>query len=573
MKPSILIVMLDFLVCSLLMFVIGTGGEHSQLATSAPAPAVHEEFTPAALQAQQEEWNRDYDQQALLTQLHTESTENEQLRSQLNTTSATLATREANLKQLTEEKTKVEQAKAQTEQALSSVETQLTHVQEERQKLAQEGAATKESLGKLQAEFTGLQAQQAKLQQERAQLEQHAEQLGQTVASQQATITTLSDEVRASQIRSEAQLADIGRSQLQMGTTLDQLSQFARTLPAAIQKSVASVNDQQLAMQTNMAALAEDVKELQASLNPEDRALLMQAVANMTKGQQDLQSKLDDMVQNGQTDYGQTLSKIEAGQDALRVQTAKLGDEIESIKSRGPGPFQAVKGARIELTAAITTHDTSDDSYAHFKSTAYPPVVRVNNRSFIVANSQALGFAWWGLGPLYSRETKITDLRYSIARHGESNSIQTLTGSACALKADPHVVAVELSQPPPGLTTMDLAAPGQIFQSDERKLYIFKTTAAGLSFEADTVPDLGDARYIMVKRNLRGPATWFENPAYRPETGDYMVTADGKLVGIMISREKCLVLNKDTILACALSVSLSDRQQLQRGVVQLSKLK
>lgn len=56
MKTSILIVMLDFLVCSLLLFVIGTGGEHTQFETSTPGTSrLHEQFTPAAMQAQQEE--------------------------------------------------------------------------------------------------------------------------------------------------------------------------------------------------------------------------------------------------------------------------------------------------------------------------------------------------------------------------------------------------------------------------------------------------------------------------------------------------------------------------------------
>ena len=41
--------MLDFLVCSLLMFVIGTGGTQTQFATSTPAP-VHQEFSAEAMQ-------------------------------------------------------------------------------------------------------------------------------------------------------------------------------------------------------------------------------------------------------------------------------------------------------------------------------------------------------------------------------------------------------------------------------------------------------------------------------------------------------------------------------------------
>ena len=119
MKTSVLIVMLDFLVCSLLMFVIGTGGKQTQFASSSKA-RVHEAFSTASMQAQQEEWNRDYEQQALLTKLNASTTENEQLRGRLTETTATLAEREANLKAVSEEKARVEQAKAQTEQALSS---------------------------------------------------------------------------------------------------------------------------------------------------------------------------------------------------------------------------------------------------------------------------------------------------------------------------------------------------------------------------------------------------------------------------------------------------------------------
>ena len=120
MRPSILIVMLDFLVCSLLLFVIGTGGSQTQFATS-PAPAIHAEFAPAAIAAQQEEWNREYEQQTLLSQLQNETAEKEQLR-------AALAAKEANLRTVAEEK-------AKTQQELAGVETQLARVTTERERM------------------------------------------------------------------------------------------------------------------------------------------------------------------------------------------------------------------------------------------------------------------------------------------------------------------------------------------------------------------------------------------------------------------------------------------------------
>ena len=569
MKTSILIVMLDFLVCSLLLFVIGTGGKQTQFATSAP-PAVHEEFTAAAMQAQQEEWNRDYEQQGLMAQLNTTTAENEQLRGRLSEASATLAAREANLKALAEEKARVEQARTQTEQALTTVASQLARATAEQTKLQQEGDAAKENLAKVQTELTGLQTEQGKLQTEKTQLAQHAQQLGQTVASQQATITTLSEEVRASQNRVEAQVGDVAREQQEMGSTLGRLDEFARTLPATIQKNVSGVHDDQQAMQANVAALAEDVKGLQAGLNSDEKTRLMQAVTDVAKGQQDLQSRLDTLIKGGQNDQiEQSLNTIQSGQEALRQQTAKLGDQIESIKARGPGPFKAVKGARLELLVAIAKRDSTESPISHFKSAAYPPVVNVGGRSFVVANAQTFGFGWWALSDI----GEITELKYTVDKAGDTPWTGTLSAPACALRADTHVVAAELIGAVPGLSTMELAGPEAVLQTDQRKLQVFKSTAAGLSFEVDTSPDLADPRYLVIKRPLRGVASWFENPAYRADTGDYVVTSDGKVVGIMVGRERCFVLTKDNLVNCAATVPLADAQHFQQAVETFRKLK
>jgi len=123
------------------------------------------------------------------------------------------------------------------------------------------------------------------------------------------------------------------------------------------------------------------------------------------------------------------------------------------------------------------------------------------------------------------------------------------------------------------LSTMELAGPDAVLQTDLTKLHVFKSTAAGLSFEVDASPDMADPRYLTVKNQLRGVASWFENPAYRPEAGDYMVTTDGKLVGIMVNRERCFVLSPENILNCALSIPLADADQFERAVQQFQKIR
>jgi hypothetical protein len=173
---------------------------------------------------------------------------------------------------------------------------------------------------------------------------------------------------------------------------------------------------------------------------------------------------------------------------------------------------------------------------------------------------------WWGVSPDALQRGEITELTYDIRRDGETNWAGALTSPACILSGEPRAVAVELADPVPGLQTMELAGPDAPLQTDQRKLNLFKSTAAGLSFEVDASPDLSDPRYLTVKRPLRGIAAWFENPAYRADPGDYMVTADGKLVGIMVSRDRCFILNRDALQNCAAAIPLLSARQFQAAL-------
>lgn len=328
------------------------------------------------------------------------------------------------------------------------------------------------------------------------------------------------------------------------------------------------VRENQQAMQDNLAALGEMVKTLQAEMNPTEREQLMNAVASVAKNQQDMQGQLDTLIKSGNNEKViASLGAIQTGQDALREQTAQLAGKVEAIRARKPGPYQAVKASRVELLTTLSQIDNRGESY-RFKSAAYPPVVRVDGKQFAVVTTQNLVFDWWSLDP----GEPMRDLSYTVRRQGDLSVSVALAGNACVLRADPHIAAVELSEPLPGLTATDFADAG-VLQSDQHKFQVFKSSAAGLSFDVDTSPDLSDSRYLIVKRSTRGLATLFENPAYRADTGDYMVTSDGKLIGVMVSREKCLVLTKDTLASCALAVPIADRQQFPAAVKEYRHLK
>ena len=51
------------------------------------------------------------------------------------------------------------------------------------------------------------------------------------------------------------------------------------------------------------------------------------------------------------------------------------------------------------------------------------------------------------------------------------------------------------------------------------------------------------------------------------------MTADGKLVGIMVNRDHCFVLSKENVMDCTLSIPLADKKEFLRAARQFPKIK
>jgi hypothetical protein len=564
MKPNILVVMLDFLVCSLLFFVVGKGGGMQVRETAAAKRTVHEEFAPAAIQQMEEQWNRDYQQQTLLAQLSTQTAESDRLRENIQSLTANLNQTTTALTAKEREAAELMAVTTKREQELQQLAEQKTKVEQEKAKVEQDKTQIAQKLTTTETELTKLSTEHGKLQEEKQTLQQQTQQLGQTVANQQTTIQTLAQEVRASQVKMESQMTDFAANQQQMGATLGKLDEFARTLPATMQQNITGVRADQQALQDNIAGVLEGLHALQADLNPEERQAMSKAIGDVAKGQQELQSRVEGLLGGGDgAQIVASLNNIQSGQEALRAQATGLGKQLEAMQARKPGPYKAVKASRLEMQVNIIARDPDEPTYSRFKATAYPPLVKVDNRALIVASSQNLGLYWWGLN--WSIRTEVQELKHTVVRNEQPVWTAPLTGTANVLRADSHIAVVELTSTTPGLAAMELAGPDAAIQQDQRKFFVFKSTAAGLSFEVDTAPDLSDNRYLIIKRPLRGVASWFENPAYRADTGDYLTTADGKLVGIMISREKCFLVTRENLLDYVAGVPLDDKRQFQKA--------
>lgn len=539
MKPSILIVMLDFLVCSLLLFVAGSPG--SPAARPAPSGAVHDAFSAAALEQQQQEWNREYERTRLVAQLDRESAMRQQLETRLAATTAALTDREAQLRILTVEQLRLQQLQQQTEQARRVVEEQLVRVEAERARLAGEGAAMKEQLARIEAEHR-------RLLQEKSELAKRAAQLGETVASQQATITLLSEEVRAAQRRMESQLGEVLRGQAALNDTLTQLETFTRQVPAQFQAALTSFGEDQRRMQDDIATLLTAARELQSALGTEERARLMNAVEDLQRGQQQLNEHLRGMLQaGGAVGLSDALGALQAGQLALTEQTARLAEHLEAAQAQKPGPHRALRPARLEWRTEMKARHRRDGTELRFRAQAFPPSVQIGERVGVFLPAHVMGLNWRGVGPDY----EIVEIQHVLRRHGEVVWSGRLSAATCTLADEARLVFVPLPDTIPDLEPLRVADAGGVVD----QLYVFKSTAAGLSFITETAVDLADHRYRVLKQPLRGVAAWFENPAYRGQLGDVLITPDGRLAGILVARDRAYLVTPRTVLDCPMPLS------------------
>ncbi len=563
MRLAILIVIMDFLVSSLLLFITGPEDWRMTGGGTEAASVAAAEFSPAALAALEARWLREAQEavvsRKLLTQetdiarLHRESADLEAVKSSLETAlDRERQALQAKAQQLDQQAREAERLRQEQERLAAAVREREQTIVSQQDSIAAltRSAQRLEDLARrqdqVQTALVGIQAGQQALSTNLVTLQQQG-----TLAQD-----TLS-EVAGRQSAMTLRLGELQSSQTRMEATLDSVHTLAANLPAALQAGLQGIARDQQRLETSVAGLAGALPALTPVGSPADFQGFEDKLSALSAQHAALQQALYAMI-TGRTDQiAGGLSGLRQNQDAMQSDLKALAARVEDIGAKRPGPFRPFRDARVELRVALTEEfrgsDVTERQFDTYATILYPPLLSGGDRLWIPAGYRDLGLDWTGI---------TSDLRfvyYRVAQRGGAMSA-LLQSSLRALAENPRVVLIPFAAPDdPALTAAGITnvAPMAILGRDalERRgtdaLHLFKRSSEGLSFAIEAALDMNDPRYLVVRRSVRA---WtgllqkaFTNPNARPEPGDFVVTDDGQFVGVMTDAERCLVLAEDPL--------------------------
>ncbi len=614
MRPALLVVIMDFLVSSLLLFVSGPGAGWSarQAPPAAELPAAAPEFSPAALVEMERQWQAQYqeqfremqmlDQQARLARAADDKSQLLRLQSglekqlaeraaQLETEKQKRAAIESERQHLTAEQQRQQASLQESARRLQEMDRQKAELLATQTRLEQQNAEIAASRAAAQAEARNLQELKGELENQlsglRGRLQSQAETIGaqhRTIASQQEVIDQSLQDVSRIQARLENKTDQLSGKQDQMQALLQDFHAMAEGLPEAVRAPARDLALEQQRLNTLVQQLSAAVADAAArDLGPDDRRLADDKLVTLAAMQQNLQTDLRKLLEQGmQPGLQQELQTVQQQQAELQSGIIGLAGRLEEMETRQAGPFASLRDACLPVTTVLTAvYGDVDEPAAHtevFNNLVYAPLLSVNGALWLVLHGRDLGLKWVATAPVL---------------HGVGWTAQTRAGAvvwraasdrAALLQNEPALVRLERATPAAaaadglvfGIRPMSLIGHAELAKRGARDVFLVKRHADGAAFAVDAAPDQASHAYLKVRRALRPWASfvarrlWLD-PKSQAEPGDFIVTAEGAMVGVMVDEQRCRVLDAADFGPAAQALPLADLDAMRRILEPLRK--
>lgn len=647
MKPSILIIIMDFLVSSLLLLV-SSPVERQEFVTSYEISHTAEssEFSLEAVQEMEVQWNKDYQEKARIAQLFSQGSliKEERERSQelarmnselgesvtrkewlIGKQQLALNERDAQIKETLKARDELSAANEEMKQTISRQEKMIEEKSGAVESKSKEITALKETkeqkellLAQVENKASLLEAEKASLtsdlrerekallsQQETiAKLSQSNEQLKELSKKQQAieTLTTdisskISDvqqgqketktlavdikkdqeqisskisDVQQGQVKTQTKLDEmaqgqaliaqrvetINRNQVEMKATVNSLEKFSERLPEEIRKESERVISSQNRMQDNLSSFGELLSRVSDEMSTEERTALSDRVGQLLAQQQELQKRMQSIIENN-VNQERTVERIgELGKEqaAMNEGLKDLGGKLEDVEARRSNHFLAFRDARIELMVTIKEKDLGAISWINpddiKQIETYPPVLQTKDGPLIAMSSYDLGLDWSEI----SSDGDVYEFSMVVAKRGDNPFSLNLKSPILISSGDMKIALLQMRSAEgsgfDSMKPMRLVGRQALERRGTKDLYLFKRTSQGLSFGVEASFDLKDSNCLMLKTpsGLSDKLlNAFSSKNSAPERGDFIITSEGEMVGILTDTDRCHILDETSI--------------------------
>lgn len=613
MRAPILVVIFDFLVGSLLLFVVAPDAGYR----AAPKPSGGEfvstsEFSPAAVAAHYESAGAEWDALWTAQQLATATAKNEKLIADLGSAEGQLTDTG---KALTATITQLEEEKKTARERAQEIADQKARLEEERlkranlDKLFEAAQQEKQVAQRLLAETREKEADLAeKLKRSEITAEQHrllsAEMKKERDAANQQALTATA---QAAQLNTE--IASLSKSiAVLTGTVVQTNTDLKNTFFAASAETQAAVRENTAALTTLTAATTAQNQQLQLDIGKLDKAVaalpeqMRQEIAPLQEMQANLTRQSDllvqstaqlssvlsaEEVQNLQIQFrdlgaaqaalqkdlqaaadtasaalgGDTVKNIEAQITKLSDQQSNLGSSIEQIQARRQGPHKAVVGARFEVSISMEEEDNFDPN-DRLSAKTYPLLFMAGNRRYLAAHKSSLKLDWDEL----VADGDLIALSVTYGRPpGDNRWSSPSGGHLLALAQEPRIILLEAVHPNASkVVALPLVGRDKIAAQGLSDVRIVKSSLGASIFSVEASVNFSRPGYLTVRRpaiSFRDDLPVVGTKDLQPDIGDYLVTTDGALIGVMISDRDAYILDESDVTNIALRLPISDHAE------------
>jgi hypothetical protein len=602
---------MDFLVSSLLLFVSGPGSREEGLprrgvARGPTAVATAPEFAPAAILEMEQQWAREYQQQLAETKISSQAealslmelrgreqtAARAQLEGQVAQQGAELERKQQNLTQLTGSLESLRAEREKQDLALQATRQQVATLAEEknataaaRDTLAAAKVETERKLQDAEARRQELAAQALQLRQRIAEQADVIHRQTQTLASQQQTIRDDLRTLTTTQTRIEGKTDAIQRGQSDLQNALAQFQLFAAGLPKEWKSTAQQIAGDQARLMGAVTGLTAMVRTQNPAQPGPEQQLVNERIKELTDFNRDLTRQLTMLATNGfdGSALGGELRAVRQQQAQLQAGIGGLASRLGEMETRQIGPFGKFRDARIGVRTALTAAkvggmNAPGPAPSSFKSTTYAPMVYSGDRFWLILHAGDLGVTWRDL------DDDLDRLTFEALIPGLATP-QPLHGPARPLGNEARLVLLDLRQETAVMGALGGASrvkPAALLgrngmeKRGARDLYIFKRTGEGLGFAVELAPDLAKPGYLTLRSTYNRFINFLSTQlistaAQRPEAGDYVVTAEGAVVGVMVDEQRAYVLADSDFAAGARAISLGTPRDFARDALELRK--
>ncbi len=588
MRPALLVIVMDFLVSSLLLFIGEQNdyafvvGQTESLSGTIVSPEesilsylpIASEFSQAVIEKMEDEWRKEYQAQikediffAQKNMLAAAQERNKALTQENIQLYETLSRQRTDLSQRSEELKSLSRELEGLRRSYQAVQSDLIKAKESEQSANKERVALLTEKSRLEKELARATNELAIKEKEYKEMNASFEKMKERMLVQAQTIDSQMKTIHLQEETISKALKDVLQQQKDYSAEI--VKQYADLMHALqsveskvnAQKSSQAIYDefkifseQQKNLQEAVNDLAETLKKDGGKPGSMEDSTLLQAMAYILEENKQIKNMLQDISKKGALDTN-AIAELRRTQLNLQSSIYDIAGKLDQFEAKQMGPFSKLQASRIILHVNIKLSrrkfdDSTVPTHREFSNKCLLPVVAFDGTNkYAISHINDIGLnlnfeiyeslrASLQMFPL--QKTNETFIPLSPIRIPKNSSYLAFIQMP-AYGSMNDVVGLNLAK--------DLNA---IEKRGYRDVFVVKKKGSGLSFPVEVSPDANKKGYVSIKRSTR---QWLHflnkhliaNPESIPETGDFLVSAEGTLLGLLIDDNAAQLITRDTL--------------------------